>query len=136
MHEGMRVLGFWPTERQAMLPCRPIGPEPEAVIFLGALAPEVRLLRLVFLGPADPAPFGPPQLRYDDRLLTTQAVAAPEAVVAAMRGAWALEAVLPPPEEQLRPAWGRLEIRFRRTLPDAGHLRWLGPALHAVEFLG
>ncbi|MBO1075807.1 hypothetical protein [Roseomonas marmotae] len=136
LHEGMRVLGFWPTERQARLSCRRIGPEPEAVIFIGALAPEVQTLRLTFLAPADPAPFGLLRLFYEDQPLPQRPTLVPETVAALVPQAWAVQASLPAVEDQPRPAWARLEIRISRTLPDAAHARWVGPALHAVEFLG
>ncbi|MBI0534681.1 hypothetical protein D9599_03740 [Roseomonas sp. KE2513] len=138
LREGMRVLGFFPAERRKGLSCRPIGPEPEAVICLGALAPEVARLSLTFLGPAEPEAFGPVRLVYEGQALATQAVRAPDRVAALLPEAWALEAELPPADALPRPAWGRLDILFDRVLPDPDPraARWAGPSLHTIEFLG
>lgn len=134
LHDGLRVLGFLPAEWREGLCNRPIGPEPEAVLVLGALAPGIRALRLTFLGPADPAPLGRIRLLYEGRALPVAAVPAAPGLVSVVPGAWALEAPLPPPEELPRPARGRLVILFDRVLPEGG--RWVGPFLHAIEFPG
>lgn len=138
LREGIRVLGFLPTERHHGLWHRWIGPEPEAALFLGPLDPAVRALRLTVLAPQDPAPLGGIHLFYDGMALEVLPAAAPPAVTALVPGAWALEALLPPADTLPRQTWSRLDIRLGRTLPEAGagHHQWRGLALHSVEFLG
>lgn len=134
LHDDLPALGFLPAAWREGLCHRPIGPEPEAVLLLGALAPGIRALRLTFLGPADPAPLGPLRLVYEGRALPVAAVSVSPEVASRVPGAWALEASLPPAGELPRPARGRLAILFDRVLPEGG--RWAGPALHAIEFPG
>ena len=135
LREGMRVLGFLPVLRREGLSCRPIGPEPEAVVCLGALAPEVARLRLSFLGPAEPEAFGPVRLVYEGQALPVRATDVPARIAALVPEAWSLEAELPAADTLPRPAWGRLDILFDRVLPDPHAARWAGPSLHAIEFL-
>jgi hypothetical protein len=137
LREGMQVDGFMPTEWRERLPFRWIGPEPEALLVLGEIDAGVGGFLLTFLAPADPAPLGPISVRYQGRELELSAGTVPDRA-AHIAGAWALLAALPPVEELARPSWGRLELRFERTLPEdpAAPARWVGLALNSVELVG
>ena len=127
LREGIRATGFGPVERPGGLSGRRIGPEPEALLLLGAIDPAVGSLLLLFL----PEPGAEPlDVLFEGQPLAT-APAGPVAPLHDRPGAWALRATLPLAEALARPAWGRLELR-RVLVP--GPLRHPAPALHAVVF--
>ncbi len=125
LREGLHALGFGPVQRPGGLAGRAIGPEPEALLLLGAIDPAVSGLLLLFLPQPGPEPL---EVLFQDHPLPVEPAAPPPD----HSGAWALRVALPPAEVLPRPAWGRLELR--RALPP-GPLRQPGPALHAVLFL-